>query len=358
MDDIAQLAIRMILESGMDDIDELSQLDNIRNAVKKVLGRSIGGKITKAFLPKLIGELVDRGYGTEETVNKALLSFGLKEDDETVDATSPTTGGSEVSMGGAGPSGGTKYPPGTAPTMPESLKFNGNNIMNNNVDKDVAAMLSSWKKLDKLTESCAPVLMARPKLVDEAKPEKSKESEKKVEKKDSKKSAKKNIKEGVDPAEVSQLANELAQGTITYDEFRDKLDSMEHTDYSMRQGEMGHPDRRNQEDDSRYDRENADVYDFDYDDVEDEDDDGEMFESADEDEFPWSKSAKKDNDRGTTTKTATGLKHERNYDAKKTKDVEDDDEDGDEDLAEGADQEIMEWMDRFSKLGNMKGYGR
>ena len=73
------------------------------------------------------------------------------------------TGGDIGSMGGgAGPTGGGKYPPGTAPTMPESLNYKGNEIMEN-VDKDVAAMMKSLKKYDMLVESCAPVLMARPK---------------------------------------------------------------------------------------------------------------------------------------------------------------------------------------------------
>ena len=42
---------------------------------------------------------------------------------------------------------------------------------------------------------------------------------------------------------------------------------------------------------------------------------------------------------GTVTKTEKGLKHVK------------------EDVQE-ADQEVLEWMSRFAKLGNMKGYGR
>jgi hypothetical protein len=69
----------------------------------------------------------------------------------------PTGAPSMGSMpgGGSPASPGGNYAPGTAPTMPES--FNQGHIMEN-VDKDVAAMLSSLKKYDKLTESVSPVL--------------------------------------------------------------------------------------------------------------------------------------------------------------------------------------------------------
>jgi hypothetical protein len=57
---------------------------------------------------------------------------------------------------GGGASGGAVYAPGTAPTMPES--FNQGKRIMEEVDKDVAAMLSSLKKYDTLKESVAPVL--------------------------------------------------------------------------------------------------------------------------------------------------------------------------------------------------------
>ena len=68
------------------------------------------------------------------------------------------TGGTLGSTGAGGPQGGGKYPPGTAPTMPESVQ-KGKTM--ENVDKDVAAMLQSLKKYDKLVESVAPVLGMR-----------------------------------------------------------------------------------------------------------------------------------------------------------------------------------------------------
>jgi hypothetical protein len=72
-----------------------------------------------------------------------------------------------------------------------------------------------------------------------------------------------------------------------------------------------------------------------------------------DDKNPWEKLASGDKDEkkekvgdshktakgGTVTKTEKGLKHVK------------------EDVQE-ADQEVLEWMSRFAKLGNMKGYGR
>lgn len=187
-------------------------------------------------------KFVDRGYFTDEVRKKSDPADvpQVQEDDE-MDITA--TGGNIGSMGSsAGPSGGGKYPPGTAPTMPESLNYKGSNIMEN-VDKDVAAMLQSLKKYDKLTESCAPVLMARPKLV-------------------------------------------------------------------------------NEEDDKKEGN-------------------------------PWRDLAKKDDTKDSKTiKTKSGLKHEKDFDAK------DDKKDDKEEMNEGADTEVLAWMKRFAALGNMKGYGR
>ncbi len=67
----------------------------------------------------------------------------------------PSMGAAPTAGGGSPASPGGNYAPGTAPTMPES--FNQGRIMEN-VDKDVAAMLTSLKKYDKLKESVAPVI--------------------------------------------------------------------------------------------------------------------------------------------------------------------------------------------------------
>jgi len=48
-----------------------------------------------------------------------------------------------------------------------------------------------------------------------------------------------NVDENVDSTDVEELTKLLTAGEIDYAEFRDRLDSLEHTDSSMRQGEMG-----------------------------------------------------------------------------------------------------------------------
>jgi len=191
----------------------------------------------------------------------------LDEDEELGSADTVATGGSTGSMGGAGPSSGSKYPPGTAPTMPESHKLKGNKIMEKNVDKDVAAMLASLKKLDKLTESCAPVLGMRTLGEKTGKPEWLEDAEKKAERKEGKKADKEDIEEGTD-----------------------------------------------------------------------------------EDNNPWKNLAKKDEKNGKTTKTATGLKHEKDYSAKKDKEEDKEDKEDKEDI----DEDIMSWTKRFAALdGNI-----
>lgn len=52
-------------------------------------------------------------------------------------------------------------------------------------------------------------------------------------------SCKKQIKESVDPEDIEVLLGQLKSGEIDYDKFKDQLDSLEHTDSSMRRGEMG-----------------------------------------------------------------------------------------------------------------------
>ena len=74
--------------------------------------------------------------------------------------------------GGAGGGSGGQYPPGTAPTMPESIQTKG--IAMENVDKDVAAMMASLKKYDKLNESVLGMVtlsMAKPVVVETAEEE-------------------------------------------------------------------------------------------------------------------------------------------------------------------------------------------
>ncbi len=83
--------------------------------------------------------------------------------------------------------------------------------------------------------------------------------------------------------------------------------------------------------------------------------DKEAVKESDDDKNPWEKLAtdKKDDTEeketkthkgATVTKTKTGLVHKK--------------ADESVEVNEGADEEVLAWMGRFAKLGNMKGYGR
>ena len=190
--------------------------------------------------------------------------------DEELDADAAATGGDLGSMGaGAGPSGGGQYPPGTAPTMPESFNHKGTEIMEN-VDKDVAAMLGNLKKYDKLVESCAPVLMARPKPY---------------------------VGEGWDEDQAK----------------KEKLKAPPE-EVNIEEGEEDERKKKNPWEDLGKDTE-------------------------EEEATPGTETTTHKG--GKVTKTKTGLVHKK---VDESTDI--------------ADPEIIEWMNRFSKLGNMKGYGR
>jgi len=122
---------------------------------------------------------------------KKVINKEVDEDEAPGIGDDAPTGGAIGAMGGdTPPAAAGTYSPGTAPTMPESFKNKGK-IMEN-VDKDVAAMIASLKKYDKLKESVAPVLMARP-LAEKkgGKPEWLEDAEKKAEKKEGKMDGKK-----------------------------------------------------------------------------------------------------------------------------------------------------------------------
>lgn len=83
-------------------------------------------------------------------------------------------------------------------------------------------------------------------------------------------------------------------------------------------------------------------------------------EKIDEEGNPWAKGGSKSEEAddkketkthkgGTVTKTETGIKHKGTYGGEK-KDV--------KESAPEADAEVLEWMQRFSKLGKMSGFGR
>jgi hypothetical protein len=54
------------------------------------------------------------------------------------------------------------------------------------------------------------------------------------------------VKEAVSSDELQDLVDRYKTGDLDFDELRDQLDSIERTDYSMRQGEMGNPELRGQ----------------------------------------------------------------------------------------------------------------
>ena len=265
------------------------------------------------------------------------------------------TGGSLGSAGGGASSGGMNhYAPGTAPTMPESINHKGKITMEN-VDKDVAAMLQSLKKYDKLVESVAPVLS-------------------------------KKLKETVEPATVRPLMDRFNSGEISFEEFRNELDSLEHTDTSMRQGEMGMMGNDTPAGHRAWSREQNDYGNYDNESPEEFGDD-DMFESGpDKKDIPaWKrkekggdwKTSKEDLEKEKDSRMSHSDTLKKGRDAEKVKEEKDntppwlkdkkddkkedkkDDKKEDKDkVDESADPEVLDWMKRFANLGNMKGYGR
>jgi len=196
----------------------------------------------------------------------------VSEEDETADMDSAQMPPAMGAASGGGSSGG-QYPPGTAPTMPESINHQGKNTMEN-VDKDVAAMLNSLKKYDKLVESVAPVLMGRD-------------------------------KDEVQETVVSEEGNPWE--TLGAEYHNDSSKSSTGGKITKTDAGVKHSEKP--------------------------------------------RTAKGKADKGSKESEAdkSGEYHVSN-DREKTKDS--------DDLEESVDPEILEWMNRFAKLGNMKGYGR
>jgi len=229
------------------EIAEDTMLESIADLANEMLGED-----------KTLGHIVRQFVPTDKVGEESPLTHGddLEEDDEMVQdaeqGAQAQTGGT-LGSAGMGSAAGGQYPPGTAPTMPESINHQGN-IMEN-VDKDVAAMLQSLKKYDILKESVAPVL------------------------------AKKTVESSTLPAVVGALG---AMGPAA--------------------ALAGHGAGK--------------VADW------------------------WEK------------RKAEKSKKAAAPAAKKEPTKEESTEESKETVKEEADQEVLEWMNRFSKLGNMKGYGR
>ncbi len=149
------------------------QMESIRDLARAMLEDVTLGHIVQSFKPhnqaggesplthgdeNLDEEEFDECAGLDSAKQRLAqaLGKGMDEDAPMPDDAGADIGGQVATGGGgsmgAGVGGGGQYPTGTAPTMPESINNKGNNVMEN-VDKDVAAMLTSLKKYDKLNES-------------------------------------------------------------------------------------------------------------------------------------------------------------------------------------------------------------
>lgn len=218
----------------------------------------------------------------------------VKEDDAPGVGDDMPTGGAIGAMGGdTPPAAAGTYPPGTAPTMPESFKNKGR-IMEN-VDKDVAAMIASLKKYDKLVESVAPVLGMRTlgEKKDGKKPEWLEDAEKKAEGKEGK-------KEEVDEGKTNRKECPVCH----------EMPCVCDDDTVMEKDEGKHNNGKTT-----------------------------GFKAV-------AKNAAKEYGSKEAGEKVAGAVHAKMKAAGKLE----------EDT--GPDQEVLNWMKRFSKLGNMKGYGR
>lgn len=240
------------------------------------------------------------GLNVKQDCKKFGLNYNLNLDEDDMEDTgaAPANGGAGADLGsmggGAGPTGGGQYPPGTAPTMPESLNYKGNEIMEN-VDKDVAAMLSSLKKYDKLTESVlgfTPVSMARPKpFVAEEKDDSKKPWEKDDDKDES---------EELDEETVEDF--EKRGGKIDNLKYKGDKKEKKEAGKSLSSSHIGAASGKGTRGEQRGGNANVST--------------------------------------GKKTGDKTALPVVKTNEA-----VE-------------ADPDVLDWMSRFSKLGNMKGYGR
>jgi hypothetical protein len=239
--------------------------------------------------------------------------------DVTEDDTMPDTGAMPTGSmptppsSGGGASAGAQYAPGTAPTMPESTNYQGKKTMEN-VDKDVAAMLQSLKKYDKLTESVAPVLMARPlEEKKDGKPEWLINAEKKAER-----------KEGKDVEEDSHLAG--GKKSKWSDDPKDHFKAgKEEVEEKWAGDTKLNPEKKG------------------------------MFKGKSKADLESELSHLKKS--GPHEKGSAGYTKEKelNFAIRAKSGWK---EGVEEVVKEEADPEVMEWMKRFASLGNMKGYGR
>ena len=268
-------------------------------------------------------------------INSWMWVFGeeLEEDDAATEPESQGIGGSLGSTGGGSGDSTTKYAPGTAPSMPESHNIIGNEIMEKNIDKDVAAMLSSLKKLDKLTESCAPVLMARPKLVNEEdkhKPEWLEKAEKKAEKKEE-------VKEDAEDNPWKKLAKKEEPSSHSGKTVKTSSGVRHEHDYDAKDDKKGN--------------------------IDGDDDDLEeavrgITNGPSGNHLPVNQASRDAIAKGIKSNRETNRMTGNNKGIDSGKGTYDGPDVSTMRTNEGVDPEVLEWMNRFAKLGNMKGYGR
>jgi hypothetical protein len=384
-------------------------METIKKLAKNMLGEKTLGHIVQQYKPtgdagedspltygeENIGEAEFAGGGLEEAKAKLIQTLStrqgtVQEDDMMQDmeqGNQAQTGGT-LGAGGMGSSSGGQYPPGTAPTMPESINHQGKITMKDNN----SAVTPGYVKYEQMKDKIASVLI---KLYNQGRDEET-------------------IKQmgdrvaahlGYNPEDptfeeawLMSLTDASVDGKL--DQANDEDD---YTDYTMRQGEMGrnestinHQGKTTMENIDKdvaamlnslkkYDKLNESVLGM----VTVGMANAKVVKEAGpkKSEVPaflrkekggddW-KVSKADLDKEANSSPTTkkgladkkaekGIKEEGNF--FKNKNLPGDKQLGappeevnieeDDKVKEGVDPEIMAWMSRFAKLGNMKGYGR
>ena len=279
--------------------------------------------------------------------------YSLEEDDAMmqdaggdVGAQAATGGGG--SLGSMGGGGGGHYAPGTAPTMPESIQIKESKMKN--VDKDVAAMLNSLKKYDKLNESVlgmTTVGMARPQQVNEISDQLANKAynARVGNYQDAKTDTTKAKARTVLPSAPGQSrAGDVKTATAQQANAGSKLNKSANLNIRRTAGQQNATDHSDPQHD-------ANLQQF------------TNHQRVSEEEIDEAGPAKHEipaafrKEKGGDWKTTTAdLEKDANKSPTTKKGLED--LKAKKDIKETADPEILAWMNRFSKLGNMKGYGR
>lgn len=235
-----------------------------------------------------------------------------------VDIGAQAATGGPSGAGGAGGSGGGQYPPGTAPTMPESIQTKEKTM--EEIDKDVAAMMASLKKYDKLNESVLGMVtlsMAKPKVVEASDVDEDVEVQK-IPYKEPRKSEKTNYGSKHIGSASGQGSKGQQRGTganVSTGKKTGDKSALPVVGSGKNIAEAG-PDKK-------------DVPAF----------------LRKEKGGDWKTSkADLDKDANKSPTTKKGLEDKKEKEGIKE--------------SSEVDPEILDWMKRFSKLGNMKGYGR